>query len=103
MVGLRNFFERACITANRPYAAAPSRPVATQREAQMRRHFTIAVLAAAATLLTAQPATAFVDRDCSDFPSWRAAQHYYHAHGGPRRDPSHLDADHDGIACEDLR
>lgn len=64
----------------------------------------IAVLAVAAGLLiAAQPASAFVDKDCSDFSSWNAAQHYYKKHGGPRRDPSRLDADHDGIACEDLR
>jgi Excalibur calcium-binding domain len=44
-----------------------------------------------------------VDKDCADFNSWRAAQHYFKKHGGPRHDPDRLDADHDGIACEDLR
>jgi Excalibur calcium-binding domain len=66
----------------------------------------IAAAAFAATVslaFVAAPAGAFVDRDCSDFSSWQAAQHYYKKHGGPRHDPSRLDADHDGIACEDLR
>jgi hypothetical protein len=53
--------------------------------------------------LTAQPAVASLDKDCSDFSTWRAAQRYFHKHGGPRHDPSRLDADHDGIACESLR
>lgn len=30
--------------------------------------------------------TAFVDRDCSDFRTWRAAQHYFRRRGGPQRD-----------------
>jgi excalibur calcium-binding domain-containing protein len=63
----------------------------------------LAALAAIVCLsFFAAPAGAFVDKDCSDFSSWRAAQHYYKKHGGPRHDPSRLDADHDGIACEDL-
>jgi hypothetical protein len=64
---------------------------------------TIAALAVLAVLgFAAAPAHAR-DKDCSDFNSWRQAQHYYKAHGGPRHDPDRLDADHDGIACEDLR
>jgi hypothetical protein len=63
----------------------------------------LAALAAIAFLtFFVAPAGAFVDKDCSDFSSWHAAQHYYKKHGGPRHDPSRLDADHDGIACEDL-
>jgi micrococcal nuclease len=57
-------------------------------------------LIAAATLV--QPAGAFTDRDCSDFSTQRQAQHFYKKHRGPRSDPHRLDADHDGIACEDL-
>lgn len=53
--------------------------------------------------LTAIPASAEADKDCSDFSSWRQAQNFYKKHGGPRYDPHRLDADHDGIACEDLR
>jgi endonuclease YncB( thermonuclease family) len=63
------------------------------------------VLAAAATAglaalgLGGNPAAA-ADRDCSDFASQRAAQNYFLSKGGPGRDPDHLDADGDGIACE---
>ena len=67
----------------------------------------VALLVAAAALLAAclavSSASAFVDKDCSDFPTWHKAQKYFKKHGGPRRDPSGLDADHDGIACESLR
>jgi hypothetical protein len=55
-----------------------------------------------ALAITAAPASAG-DKDCSDFSSWRQAQNFYKNHGGPRYDPHRLDADHDGIACEDLR
>ena len=51
---------------------------------------------------TAAPAAAFQDKDCADFKTHKQAQHYYKKHGGPRHDPSRLDADHDGKACEDL-
>lgn len=47
------------------------------------------------------PAAYAVDRDCSDFASQRAAQIFFLSNGGPRRDPHRLDADGDGIACED--
>lgn len=57
----------------------------------------VSILAATA----AQPAAAFRDRDCSDFATHRQAQRFFEAHN-PRRDPHRLDADHDGIACEDL-
>lgn len=59
--------------------------------------FALAMIAGAAT---AQPAVAFHDRDCSDFSTQRQAQHFFEKHH-PRRDPHRLDADHDGIACED--
>ncbi len=49
----------------------------------------------------AQPAGAFRDRDCSDFKTHAQAQRFFKKHH-PRRDPHHLDADHDGIACESL-
>jgi hypothetical protein len=63
--------------------------------------FVCALLAAALFLVAASPASAFRDRDCSDFPTQKAAQKYFKKHGGPRHDPSRLDADHDGVACED--
>jgi hypothetical protein len=43
------------------------------------------------------------DKDCSDFATQRAAQIFFLKHGGPRYDPDRLDADHDGVACEDNR
>jgi hypothetical protein len=63
--------------------------------------FVAALVAGVLFLVAASPATAFVDKDCSDFPTQKAAQKYFKKHGGPRHDPSRLDADHDGIACED--
>jgi hypothetical protein len=62
----------------------------------------VAVVALCTVALVASSATAFVDKDCSDFPTQKKAQKYFKKHGGPKRDPSGLDADHDGIACEDL-
>jgi hypothetical protein len=62
----------------------------------------VALAAIAAVALTAAPA-AGADKDCSDFSTWRQAQNFYKKNGGPRYDPHRLDADHDGIACEDLR
>lgn len=65
----------------------------------------LAVLAMAvfAIALAAPAASTAGDKDCSDFSTWRQAQNFYIKHGGPKRDPHHLDADHDGIACESLR
>jgi micrococcal nuclease len=42
------------------------------------------------------------DRDCADFSSQQEAQRYFEAKGGPAHDPDYLDADNDGVACEDL-
>lgn len=62
----------------------------------------VLAVAALIAVVAAAPAAAFQDKDCADFKTHRQAQHYYKKHGGPRYDPSHLDADHDGKACEDL-
>ena len=43
------------------------------------------------------------DRDCHHFKTWKEAQDFFVANGGPERDPHYLDADRDGIACERLR
>lgn len=59
---------------------------------------TLALLAAAAT---AQPATAFRDRDCADFKTHKQAQRFFEKHN-PSRDPHRLDGDDDGRACEIL-
>lgn len=66
----------------------------------MRR--TVVVLTAVVALAFAAAPAHARDKDCSDFSSHRQAQHYFKKHGGPRHDPDRLDADHDGIACEDL-
>ena len=42
------------------------------------------------------------DVDCSDLANQAAAQSYFVSHGGPSSDPSGLDADDDGVACESL-
>jgi hypothetical protein len=41
------------------------------------------------------------DYDCADFATHHQAQRFF-KHHHPRSDPYRLDADHDGIACEDL-
>jgi hypothetical protein len=40
------------------------------------------------------------DYNCSDFDTQEEAQQYFEANGGPESDPSDLDRDGDGIACE---
>ena len=66
----------------------------------MRRLIVTGLAIAGLLGISAQPALAG-DKDCSDFPTQRAAQKFFKKHGGPKRDPHRLDADHDGIACED--
>lgn len=62
----------------------------------------VAAVALPVLLFASLPAGASAsDKDCSDFPTQRAAQFFFLKHGGPRLDPDRLDADHDGIACED--
>jgi hypothetical protein len=61
----------------------------------------IAAIAMAGSALAApSPAFAFVDKDCGDFPSQKAAQIFFLKHGGPQSDPHGLDAEGDGVACE---
>ena len=40
---------------------------------------------------------------CSDFDTWREANEFFIAAGGPERDPYGLDSDGDGTPCEELR
>ncbi len=70
--------------------------------AMRRLRLSLAAVTAATCVLAfvAQPAAAFRDRDCADFPTQAKAQRFFERHH-PRRDPHRLDADHDGIACED--
>jgi hypothetical protein len=72
------------------------------RSSIRRFRFAIPSLAVAlfALALAAQPATAFRDRDCADFPTQAKAQRFFLKHH-PNRDPHGLDGDNDGIACED--
>lgn len=42
------------------------------------------------------------DRNCSDFSNQKKAQKFFEKRGGPRKDRHGLDADGDGIACEEL-
>lgn len=69
----------------------------------MRKVVVVFVLALCAVGIAALPgpAAARGDKDCPEFPTQRAAQIFFLKHGGPRYDPDRLDADHDGIACED--
>jgi hypothetical protein len=71
-------------------------------ETQILRLASVALATALLTLaFTAAPASAFRDRDCSDFSTQAQAQRFYKKHN-PRRDPHGLDADRDGLACESL-
>jgi hypothetical protein len=69
----------------------------------MKIRSSVVALTAAVVLAFAAAPVSAADKDCSDFNSWRQAQNFYKKHGGPKSDPHRLDADHDGIACEDLR
>ena len=60
-----------------------------------------ALIALVVLLPTAASAQRRGDLDCADFSSQKSAQIFFLKHGGPRYDPDRLDADHDGIACED--
>ena len=42
------------------------------------------------------------DRNCGDFDTWRQAQDFYLAAGGPETDRHRLDSGRDGVACENL-
>jgi hypothetical protein len=68
---------------------------------KLRPQGALALVVAGALSLTPTMASARSDKDCADFPSQKAAQIFFLKHGGPRYDPDRLDADHDGIACED--
>ncbi len=67
---------------------------------RLRLAVPILAVALLALALVAQPAAAFRDRDCADFPTQAKAQRFFKKHN-PNRDPHRLDADDDGLACED--
>ena len=67
------------------------------------RWFFVGVIALAVVLSVALVAMGngsarAADRDCSDFSSQAAAQHWFDNHGPG--DPANLDGDGDGVACE---
>jgi hypothetical protein len=78
------------------------RPVLNRKEVLKIRRSLVVLTTVGALAITASPVAA-ADKDCADFSTWRQAQNFYKKHGGPRYDPHRLDADHDGIACEDLQ
>lgn len=59
----------------------------------------LALVAGLLALLSAAPAQAVVDRDCSDFATQGAAQVFF-LQNSPSTDPPRLDADGDGVACD---
>lgn len=59
------------------------------------------VLALSAAMAPAAWANHSGDVDCSDFAFQEDAQAHFLAHGGPAMDPDRLDADGNGVACED--
>jgi hypothetical protein len=69
----------------------------------MTRRLTVAALATTLAIAVGAPPASAGDKDCADFRTWKQAQRFYKKQGGPKKDPHRLDADRDGIACEDLR
>jgi Excalibur calcium-binding domain len=68
----------------------------------LRKPLFVCLAALVVSSLLLLPATASAaDKDCANFRSQRAAQFFFLKHGGPRQDPDRLDADDDGVACED--
>lgn len=69
----------------------------------MRRVVYLCALCALFMLAFTPAAFAQADKDCSDFATQPQAQAYFTSHGGSASNNfDNLDADHDGIACEDL-
>ena len=74
-------------------------PSTRLRTLRMRRLAVTLALAIAAGLPLTGTAFAQADRDCPDFPNQAAAQSALESRAG---DPERLDADHNGVACEDF-
>jgi hypothetical protein len=67
----------------------------------VRRACSVLLVAAAiAGLAMSSEGAVAADRDCGDFSTQRKAQRFFLKQGGPRSDPHRLDADNDGVACE---
>jgi hypothetical protein len=68
----------------------------------MRWSVLLASLFGAALFAAVSPSAALADKNCDDFSSQAAAQQYFDANGGsPSNNVDGLDADADGVACED--
>lgn len=61
------------------------------------RALALLIIALGLSSFSQAPASAVMDRNCSDFPTQAAAQNYFNGQAG---DPDGLDADGNGIACE---
>ncbi len=68
----------------------------------MKKILLAGVLAILGALMLAPATGAQADLDCGDFASQAAAQAFFEVQGGPAADPHRLDADNDGIACENF-
>lgn len=61
----------------------------------------VAALFAVLLLLSSPPPASAGDKDCADFKNQKKAQKFFKKHN-PKKDPHYLDADNDGVACEEL-
>ncbi len=62
-----------------------------------------AVKTQAKTVAKTTAKSGFVDKNCPDFATHAQAQAFFVENGGPTSDPHRLDADKDGLACENLK
>lgn len=53
--------------------------------------------------VSARTTARVADKNCPDFSSQKAAQDFFVANGGPKKDSHRLDQDKDGVACEELK
>ena len=66
------------------------------------KRWTIVLVAGITLAVAAPPAALAQDVDCPQFATHEEAQAFFEEAGGPASDPHRLDADDDGLACEDL-
>ena len=98
---------RGQMAISKELSVSQPRPLAVLHPVRSRRAVLklglVAAVGAALPLTVIHETAAFRDRDCSDFSTQRRAQRWFTRHGGSAtRDPWNLDADNDGIACENL-
>lgn len=68
----------------------------------MKKRIVLLVATMTLAVAAAPAALAQEDVDCAAFATQEEAQAFFLAEGGPESDPHGLDADSDGVACEDL-